>query len=126
MQSLPEILGFEKRILGENRRPIRVRSKQFQNTADRNPHTANARLAAALPRLNRYPVKQIYRGHEPSLDYPWTSVDSWGRVAFSQTSIHCSARFLGILNHPAPALCYSYAASSNLTTIRLPSTASAA
>jgi len=57
MQSLLEILQFEKRILGENRSPVRIRRKKFQYASDSDPHAAYARLAAALPRLNRNPIE---------------------------------------------------------------------
>ena len=68
-QSLPEVFRFEKRILGEDRGPIRVLSQQFQNAANGNPHTADTRLAAALPWLHRNPIEPVYRGHDLSLDY---------------------------------------------------------
>jgi PIN domain nuclease of toxin-antitoxin system len=42
--------------------------KQFENAADGDPHPLDARLSAALSRLNRDPIKQVYRRHVPSLD----------------------------------------------------------
>jgi len=70
MQGLLEILVFEKRILGEDCRPIRVCGKQLQNPANRDSHTTDARLPAALPRLNRDPIKQVYRSHGTRLEHP--------------------------------------------------------
>jgi len=57
MESLLEILQFEKRILDEDRSPVRIRRKEFQYASDSDPHAAYTRLAAALPRLNRNPIK---------------------------------------------------------------------
>ena len=57
MQGLLEILRFEKRILRKDRSPVRVGRKKFQYAADCDPHAAYTRLAAALPRFNRYPIK---------------------------------------------------------------------
>jgi hypothetical protein len=76
-QGLLEIFRFEKRVLGEDRAPVRIGGKEFENAANRDPHPTNARLPAALSRLNRNPIKQIYRGHVLSLDKMNARVDHW-------------------------------------------------
>ncbi len=70
MQGLLEIFVFEKRILGEDCRPIWVCSKQLQDPADGDSHTTDARLPAALPRLNRNPIEQVYCSRGTSLEHP--------------------------------------------------------
>ena len=72
MQGLLEILWLEKRILGKDRSPVRVGRKKFQYATNCDPHAAYTRLAAALPRFNRYPIKKIYGGDEPSLEHHCT------------------------------------------------------
>ena len=67
--SLLKVLMFKIGILSSDSRPIGVRCQQFQDTAHADPHTAYAGLPAALARLNRNPIKEIYRGHEVSLDH---------------------------------------------------------
>jgi hypothetical protein len=69
VQRLLEIFDFEKGVLGEQRSAVGISRKQFENAANRDPHPPDTRLPAALSRLNRNPIKQVYRCHMLSLDY---------------------------------------------------------
>ncbi len=64
---LLQIFRLKKRILGEESFTIGIRCKQFQNAADREPHTPKARFPCTLIGFNRYPIKD--RFHVVSLDY---------------------------------------------------------
>ena len=66
LQRLLQIVGLEKWIFGEQALAIGISRKQLQNSSHRDPHSANAGLAAALPRFDRYPIK--YPCHVLSLD----------------------------------------------------------
>jgi hypothetical protein len=77
-QGLLEILGFEKGILGDQGRSVRISRKKFEDAANGDPHPADARLAAALPRLNCNSVKLIYRCHMLSLEHQHPLADQTG------------------------------------------------
>ncbi len=52
-----QIFRLEKRILGEKSLTVGIRCKQFQNTANSDPHPPNARFAATLTRFDCYSIK---------------------------------------------------------------------
>ena len=69
-QRLLYILWFEKGIINEQRRAVRISRKQFQNAANRDSHAPDARLSTAFAWLDRDAVKTVYRRHVLSLDHP--------------------------------------------------------
>jgi hypothetical protein len=72
VQRLLEILGLEKWILGKQGGIVRISRKEFEHAADGDPHRPDAGLPAALSRLNRNSIKQIYHRHVLSSDHPAT------------------------------------------------------
>jgi hypothetical protein len=66
-ECLLQIFWLKKWIFGEKGFTVGICCKQFQNTANRNPHASNARFAATLDWFNRYSIK--HRFHVPSLGY---------------------------------------------------------
>lgn len=64
-----QIFRLKERILGEESFTVGICCKQFQNTANSDPHPPDTRLAATLTRFDRYSIKDGF--HLLSLDYAY-------------------------------------------------------
>jgi hypothetical protein len=62
-QRLVNVLWLEKRVFGEKCATVGIGRQQFQNTANGNPHSANARFSRTLPRLYSNAIKWACRRH---------------------------------------------------------------
>jgi hypothetical protein len=69
-----DILAFEVRIVFQYLVECRSGTQQFKHVAYANPHTPNARPAAALLVVDRYPAQAIW-SHDPIFT---TSLDDEG------------------------------------------------
>jgi hypothetical protein len=62
-QRLFQIFIFQGRVFCQQCGSVRIDRKQFQNAANRDPHSSDARFTNAFARLNRDPIER----HMPSL-----------------------------------------------------------
>ena len=68
-QCLIQVLWFEKRVVCDDRSPVRVRGQQLQHTPNCDPHAPKTGLPATLARFNGNPVKRAHCRHAFSVNH---------------------------------------------------------